>query len=97
MASRIQILGIEPVVDCGRFGAKACVGDEVRVSAIVFRDGHEVLGAALRVKPPGATRWRDEPMDDLGNDRFAASFTPDASGRWSYRIEAWVDPVASFQ
>jgi len=97
MASRIQILGIEPVVDCGRFGAKACVGDEVRVSATVFRDGHEVLGAALRVKPPGATRWRDEPMDDLGNDRFAASFTPDASGRWSYRIEAWVDPVASFQ
>jgi len=97
MASRIQILGIEPVVDCGRFGAKACVGDEVRVSATVFRDGHEVLGAALRVKPPGATRWRDEPMDDLGNDRLAASFTPDASGRWSYRIEAWVDPVASFQ
>ena len=97
MASRIQILGIEPVVDCGRFGAKACVGDEVRVSATVFRDGHEVLGAALRVKPPGATRWRDEPMDDLGNNRFAASFTPDASGRWSYRIEAWVDPVASFQ
>jgi len=97
MASRIQILGIEPVVDCGRFGAKACVGDEVRVSATVFRDGHEVLGAALRVKPPGATRWRDEPMDDLGNDRFAASFAPDASGRWSYRIEAWADPVASFQ
>ena len=97
MASRIQILGIEPVVDCGRFGAKACVGDEVRVSATVFRDGHEVLGAALRVKPPGATRWRDEPMDDLGNDRLAASFTPDASGRWSYRIEAWADPVASFQ
>src|SRR5689334_8617441 len=97
MASRIQILGIEPVVDCGRFGAKACVGDEVRVEATVFRDGHEVLRSALRVKPPAATRWRDEPMDDLGNDRFAASFTPDASGRWSYRIEAWVDPVASFQ
>jgi starch synthase (maltosyl-transferring) len=97
MASRIQILGIEPVVDCGRFAAKACVGDDVRVSATVFRDGHEVLGAALRVKPPGATRWRDEPMAELGNDRFAAAFTPDASGRWSYRIEAWVDPVASFQ
>jgi len=97
MASRIQILGIEPVVDCGRFAAKACVGDDVRVSATVFRDGHEVLGAALRVKPPGATRWRDDPMAELGNDRCAAAFTPDASGRWSYRIEAWVDPVASFQ
>ncbi|HET7759398.1 MAG TPA: alpha-1,4-glucan--maltose-1-phosphate maltosyltransferase [Gaiellaceae bacterium] len=97
MASRIQIQGIEPLVDCGRFAAKACVGDEVRVSATVFRDGHEVLGTALRVKAPGAARWRDEPMADLGNDRFAGSFTPDASGRWSYRVEAWVDPVASFQ
>jgi starch synthase (maltosyl-transferring) len=97
MASRIQIQGIEPLVDCGRFAAKACVGDEVRVSATVFRDGHEVLGTALRVKAPGATRWRDQPMHELGNDRFAATFSPDASGRWSYRIEAWVDPVASFQ
>jgi starch synthase (maltosyl-transferring) len=97
MASRIQIQGIEPLVDCGRFAAKACAGDEVRVEATVFRDGHEVLGAALRVKPPGATRWRDTPMAELGNDRFAASFEPDASGRWSYRIEAWIDPVASFQ
>jgi starch synthase (maltosyl-transferring) len=97
MASRIQIQDLEPLVDCGRFAAKACVGDDVRVSATVFRDGHEVLGTALRVKPPRATRWRDEPMADLGNDRFAGLFTPDASGRWSYRVEAWVDPVASFQ
>jgi starch synthase (maltosyl-transferring) len=97
VASRIQIQGIEPLVDCGRFAAKACVGDDVRVSATVFRDGHEVLRTALRVKPPGAARWRGEPMADFGNDRFAGSFTPDASGRWSYRVEAWVDPVASFQ
>jgi starch synthase (maltosyl-transferring) len=97
MAPRIQIQDVEPLVDCGRFAAKACIGDEVRVSATVFRDGHEVLRAALRVKAPGGTRWRDLPMAELGNDRFAATFAPDASGRWSYRVEAWVDPVASFQ
>jgi len=96
-ASRIQIQGIEPLVDCGRFAAKACVGDQVRVEATVFRDGHEVLRAALRVKAPGEKRWRDVPMAELGNDRFAASFAPDSSGRWCYRVEAWVDPVASFQ
>ncbi len=97
MASRIQIQDLEPLVDCGRFAAKACVGDQVRVSATVFRDGHEVLRTALRVKSPSATRWREEPMAELGNDRFAATFAPDASGRWCYRVEAWVDPVASFQ
>jgi starch synthase (maltosyl-transferring) len=94
---RIQIQSLTPLVDCGRFPAKACVGDEVRVEATIVRDGHEVLGAALRTKPPGARRWTEEPMTDLGNDRWAASFTPESCGRWSYRVEAWVDPVASFQ
>src|SRR5512146_1040816 len=97
MAPRIQIQSIDPLVDCGRYPVKACVGDEVRVEATIFRDGHEVLGAALRTKAPGASRWRELPLAELGNDRFAASFTPDACGRWCYRVEAWVDPVASFQ
>ncbi|HEY7017585.1 MAG TPA: maltotransferase domain-containing protein, partial [Gaiellaceae bacterium] len=97
MASRIQIQALTPLVDCGRFAVKACVGDEVRVEATVFRDGHEVLGTALRTKAPGTARWRETPMADLGNDLFAASFTPDACGRWAYRVDAWVDPVASFQ
>jgi starch synthase (maltosyl-transferring) len=97
MASRIQIQGLSPLIDCGRYAAKACVGDDVRVEATIFRDGHEVLGAALRTKAPGASRWRDTPMAELGNDRWAASFAPAAAGRWSYRVDAWVDPVASFQ
>jgi starch synthase (maltosyl-transferring) len=97
MAPRIQIQNITPLVDCGRYPVKVCVGDEVRVEATIFRDGHEVLGAALRTKGPGATRWRETPMDDLGNDRWAATFAPDSCGRWSYRVEGWVDPVRSFQ
>jgi starch synthase (maltosyl-transferring) len=94
---RIQIQSLSPLVDCGRYAAKACVGDAVRVEATIFRDGHEVLRAALRTKAQGATRWQSEPMADVGNDRWAASFRPDSPGRWCYRIEAWVDPVASFQ
>jgi starch synthase (maltosyl-transferring) len=97
MASRIQIQDLNPMVDCGRWAAKACTGDEVRVEATIFRDGHEVLRGALRTKSPGATRWRDVPLEELGNDRFAASFVPEECGRWCYRVEAWVDPVASFQ
>ncbi|MFL5940971.1 MAG: maltotransferase domain-containing protein, partial [Gaiellaceae bacterium] len=97
MASRIQIQDISPLVDCGRYAVKACAGDEVRVEATIFRDGHEVLGAALRTKRLSATRWRETPMTELGNDRWAASFTPDSCGRWCYRIDAWVDPVRSFQ
>jgi starch synthase (maltosyl-transferring) len=97
VSPRIQIQSLTPLVDCGRYPAKACVGDEVRVEATIVRDGHEVLGAALRTKPPGGRRWAEESMTDLGNDRWAASFAPGSSGRWSYRVEAWVDPFASFQ
>jgi starch synthase (maltosyl-transferring) len=97
VAPRIQIQALTPLVDCGRYPAKACVGDDVRVEATIVRDGHEMLGAALRTKAPGARRWGEAPMSDLGNDRWGASFTPDTCGRWSYRVEAWVDPVASFQ
>jgi starch synthase (maltosyl-transferring) len=97
VAPRIQIQSLSPLVDGGRYPVKACVGDEVWVEATIFRDGHEVLGAALRTKPQGARRWEEEPMAELGNDRWAASFVPGSCGRWCYRIEAWVDPVASFQ
>jgi starch synthase (maltosyl-transferring) len=94
---RILIHDVQPQVDCGRYPAKAIVGDRVAVSATIVRDGHEVLGAAVRVKRPGTARWRETPLERVGNDRFEGSFGVDASGRWSYRIDAWVDRVASYQ
>ncbi|MGP4029437.1 maltotransferase domain-containing protein, partial [Actinomadura sp. 3N407] len=42
---RIPILDVAPVVGCGRWPAKAVVGETVEVSATVFREGHEMLGA----------------------------------------------------
>jgi starch synthase (maltosyl-transferring) len=95
--TRIQIQDVSPQVDCGRYAIKATVGDELEVRAVIFRDGHEQLGAAVRYKPAGATRWQEAPLQALGNDRFAGSFPVDRCGSWCYRIEAWVDRIASFQ
>ena len=69
----------------------------VEVTARIFRDGHETLGAAVRHKRPDATRWSETPLEPLGNDVWAGSFEVDRPGLWSFRIEAWVDRVASFQ
>jgi starch synthase (maltosyl-transferring) len=94
---RIQIQEVSPQVDCGRYPIKRTVGDLVAVTARIFRDGHETLGATIRHKRPDATRWTETPLEPLGNDVWAGSFEVDRPGLWSFRIEAWVDRVASFQ
>jgi len=95
--ARIQIQEVSPQVDCGRYPVKRTVGDTVEVTARIFRDGHETLGAAIRRKGPGETRWSETPLEPLDNDLWSGSFEVDRPGIWSFRIEAWVDRVASFQ
>ena len=94
-ASRIVISEVAPQVDCGRWPAKACVGDRVAVAATIVRDGHDPLRAVVRHRR-GRARWREEPLRFLGNDRFAGSFAVDAVGRWQFEIEAWVDRYAAW-
>jgi starch synthase (maltosyl-transferring) len=94
---RIQIQEVQPQVDCGRYPVKRTIGDQVEVTARIFRDGHETLGAAVRHKGPGSTRWTETPLEPLGNDLWSGAFAVNRPGRWSFRIEAWVDRVASFQ
>src|SRR5690242_7600671 len=95
--ARIQIQRVEPQIDCGRYPVKRTVGDRLEVRATIFRDGHDVLGAAVRYRPAGASRWKESAMEPLGNDRWSGTIELDACGRWCYRIEAWVDRIASFQ
>jgi starch synthase (maltosyl-transferring) len=92
---RIVISDVAPEVDCGRWPAKACVGDRVSVGATIVRDGHEPLRAVVRCRR-GRARWREEPLRFLGNDRYAGSFPVDAVGRWQFEIEAWVDRHAAW-
>src|SRR3954466_8073901 len=95
--ARIQIQDVSPQVDCGRYPVKRTVGDRVDVRARIFRDGHETLGAAIRWKPRGATKWAESPLQPVGNDWWEGSFAADAAGEWCFRVEAWVDRVASWQ
>jgi starch synthase (maltosyl-transferring) len=94
--SRIQIQDVEPQLDCGRYPVKACVDDEVQVSATIFRDGHDTIRAVVRVRPRGTRRWREVPLEARGNDRFGATVVPDTLGPWEFRVEAWTDPYASW-
>src|SRR4051794_35924730 len=94
---RIQIQAIEPIVDCGRFAIKRTVGDRVDVYATVFKDGHDTLGGALRVRAPGDRKWQELPLRPFGNDRWGGSFVPDRPGTWAFAIAAWTDRIATWQ
>ena len=94
---RIQIQHVEPLVDCGRYPVKRTVGERVPVYASIFKDGHDVIDASVRFKPPRASRWSEEPLRPLGNDRWAGWFDVDGPGRWCWRIEAWTDRIATWR
>ena len=94
---RIQIEQVSPAVDDGRYPVKATVGDRLEVSATIFRDGHEILGAHIRARGKGERRWREHLMYHAGNDRWLGHVELDKTGRWELQIGAWVDRFASFR
>ncbi len=96
-AARVAVEEVTPCLDGGRFAVKRVVGDTVRVTAAVFADGHDRLGAALRVRHESAGAWTELPMEPLGNDLWEASFEADRLGTWHYTVHAWVDPLETWR
>jgi starch synthase (maltosyl-transferring) len=97
---RIVIQYPSPAVDDGRYPAKRCVGDHVRVEADVFRDGHDLLRAVVRSRAPDG-RWRESEMRQidahLGGVRWAGGFEVDRTGSYEYTIEAWTDAFGTWR
>jgi starch synthase (maltosyl-transferring) len=96
---RIPILDVQPQVDCGRRPAKAVVGETVQVSATVFREGHEMLGAGAVSRDPDGTVSPLVIMREIaeGLDRYGADIVPTSEGLWHFRVEAWGDPFAHWR
>jgi starch synthase (maltosyl-transferring) len=94
---RIQIENVWPQLDCGRYPVKRTVGERVEVWADIFRDGHDVLRAAVRYRPPGGRRWREASMQEVESDRWTGSFEVTEAGWWQFTITAWTDRFASWR
>ena len=52
MVGRIPVMDVSPVVECGRYPAKAAVGEPFPVSAPIFREGHDALNADVVLTDP---------------------------------------------
>jgi starch synthase (maltosyl-transferring) len=78
-----------------RFPAKAAVGEKVRITAVVFKDGHDPIAArALLFKDDGSGVDRDKPvaislMKAVGNDEWEGHVVPTDLGRHQMVVQGW--------
>src|SRR5438445_1203958 len=92
-----HIEDVYPLIDGGRFPVKRIVGERVEVWADIYRDGHDVVSAALVWRREQDWEWHRAPMTHHSNDRWGGSFVPDQPGRYVYAIEAWTDEFATWR
>ncbi|MFI0241395.1 maltotransferase domain-containing protein [Streptomyces sp. NPDC016845] len=98
---RIPIVDVAPRIDDGAGGrspARAVPGEEFAVSATVFREGHDAVGAGVVLTDPHGRAGDLIPMRLVapGTDRWTAWVSAAAEGDWTYRVEAWSDPWATW-
>ena len=85
------IENLQPLVDGGRYMVKRVVGDDLAVEADVFKDGHDVVAAALKWRKLGETLWHETPMAHVDNDRWRGVCTLYENAIYEYTVEAWTD------
>ena len=99
MIPRIPVMDVSPVVEGGAYPAKAVVGEPFPVRATVFREGHDQLACEVVLTGPDGTDRllrRMQPVPGDQPDRWEAWVEADAMGEWSFRVESWGDPYATW-
>ncbi|WP_158692148.1 maltotransferase domain-containing protein, partial [Streptomyces aurantiacus] len=99
LTGRVPVLDVGPVVHGGRKPAKAVVGETFEVTATLFREGHDAVAGNVVLRDPEGHAGPWAPMRELapGTDRWGARVTPDREGDWTFAVEAWGDPVATWR
>jgi starch synthase (maltosyl-transferring) len=88
---RVVIEDVKPEIDGGRFAAKRAAGEDVRVEASVFGDGHDSVSCQLLYRFSGESEWRSVAMEPAGSDCWAAEFRVSKPGRYFFTVEGWID------
>jgi starch synthase (maltosyl-transferring) len=91
------IENLQPLVDGGRYMVKRVAGDDLAVEADVFKDGHDVVAAALKWRKLGESAWHETPMTHVDNDRWRGVCTLYENSIYEYTVEAWTDTFRGWQ
>jgi starch synthase (maltosyl-transferring) len=93
----IVIEAVAPELDGGAHPVKRVLGDDLRVTADIFAEGHELVGAVILLRAEDGATMTEAPMRLVDNDRWSGTIRLDRVGRHRYTIEAWRDLVGSWQ
>jgi starch synthase (maltosyl-transferring) len=93
----VVIENVHPLLDGGRYAIKRLAGDPVHVTADIFKDGHDVIAAAVKWRMAGAKKWQEAPMTPGENDVWSGSFTVTEIGDCEYTVEAWLDAYGTWR
>ncbi len=91
------IENLRPLINGGRYPVKRIAGDDLAVEADVFKDGHDVVAAALKWRLVGEPRWHETAMSFVDNDRWRGICSLNAVGVYEYTVEAWTDTFRSWR
>src|SRR5256885_10285070 len=91
------IENLSPLIDGGRYPIKRIVNDDLAVEADIFKDGHDVVAAALKWRLVGNPHWHETPMSFVDNDRWRGVCNFIDVGLYEYTVEAWTDTFRSWR
>lgn len=92
----VVISNLKPRIEDGRYPVKRIAGESIEISADVFKDGHDVLTAILLGKKVGEAMWKAYRMEELENDRWAATVKLEDEGTRLFKIRAFADPFETW-
>ncbi|MGI8794731.1 MAG: alpha-1,4-glucan--maltose-1-phosphate maltosyltransferase [Acidimicrobiales bacterium] len=100
MTGRIVIDDVRPRTPSGTLPAKAVVGEVVTISADVFRDGHDTLGARVRwwdAASPEKAQTVEMRVAEPGLDRWSTTIIPTSVGLHCCQVDAWTDDYETWR
>ncbi len=92
----VIIENLSPQIEGGRYPIKRIPGEEVTVTADIFKEGHDVVLAMLKWRSVGEKKWKESSMSFVENDQWKGSFPAGPVGFTEYTIEAWGDAFGSW-
>jgi len=93
----VVIENLQPLIDGGRYAIRRVVGEDVFVEADIFKDGHDIVAAALKWRVVDQSPWHETAMTHIDNDRWRGVCSLYENATYEYTVEAWTDVFGGWQ